>query len=368
MIECKLCLMHTNITEVQLSKDGICNYCLDFKKKIPFYTFSPEEEKNNINQFVNSLKKRKNNSKYDAIIGLSGGADSSYLAYFAKELNLNILLVHMDNGWNSDISIKNINNVINNTGFDYESVILDWQEFKDLQRSFLKAGVIDIELITDHAITGSLVRIAKKYNINSLINGYNFRTEHAMPKTWSWYKTDLLNIKSIHKKFGSIKIKNYPFIPLVDSVMIHFGIGKLKLFRPLNLINYSRSEIINTLETKYNWIDYGGKHHESFFTKFYQGYILPKKFKVNKEISHLSCLIRNSEITKNQAKEIISKPIFFGNEIEIAKNYVIRKLDLNPHDFEKIMSENPRAHNEFFSQEKFYNLVNKIKNFYKKCS
>ena len=366
MTECNLCLMDTSIKEVKLSKDGICNYCLDFKKKISLYTFTPEEEKNNIIEFKNSLKKRKNNSEYDAIVGLSGGADSSYLAYFAKELNLNILLVHMDNGWNSDISIKNIKNIIDNTGFDYESVVLDWQEFKDLQRSFLKAGVIDIELITDHAITGSLVQIAKKNNIKSLINGYNFRTEHAMPKSWSWYKTDLLNIKSIHKRFGSIKIKNFPYIPFIDSAMIHFGIGKLKLFRPLNLINYSRSKIINILETKYNWIDYGGKHHESFFTKFYQGYILPKKFNVNKEISHLSCLIRNAEITKNQAKEIISKPIFLNNELEIAKNYIIKKLNFEPEDFKKIMEEKPREHNEFSSQEKLYDLIYKLKNFYKK--
>ena len=148
--------------------------------------------------------------------------------------------------------------------------------------------------------------------------------------------------------------------------MIHFGIGKLKLFRPLNLINYSRSEIINILETKYNWINYGGKHHESFFTKFYQGYILPKKFKVNKEISHLSCLIRNAEITKNQAKEIISKPIFLNNELEIAKNYVIKKLNFEPEDFKKIMEEKPREHNEFSSQEKLYDLIYKLKNFYKK--
>jgi tRNA(Ile)-lysidine synthase TilS/MesJ len=125
--------MHTSIKEVQLSEDGICNYCIDFKKKISLYTFTPEEEKNNIIKFKNSLKKRRNNSEYDAIIGLSGGADSSYLAYLAKQLNLNILLVHMDNGWNSDISIRNIKNIIDNTGFDYESVVLDWQEFKDLQ-------------------------------------------------------------------------------------------------------------------------------------------------------------------------------------------------------------------------------------------
>jgi N-acetyl sugar amidotransferase len=360
-INCKLCLFDS--TNSTLNNEQICNYCLEFESRRDNYTFTVKQESRNLDEIKLKIVKKKlaNSSEYDAILGLSGGVDSSYCAYLAKKIGLNLLLVHLDNSWNSDIAVQNVNNIIKFTKYDYDTLVIDWEEFKDLQKSFIKAGVIDIELLTDHAIFATLLKKAKENNISYILSGSNYLTEHGLPDDWIWFKSDSDNIIDIHKKYGEKKLKTFPIANFFETAKIVMGFGKLKIINILDKINYKRLEAITTLESEIGWKQYGDKHHESHFTKFYQGYILPKKFKVDKRISHLSCLIRNKEVSKEEAVEQIKKPLYLDNEEKIMINYICKKFEFTEDVFQKIINEKPVSHSKFKSQVKYYKILRYIR-------
>jgi len=358
---CKFCIMDETDKNIQFDENGICNYCQSINTKIKNYQISCEESEINLKNLAQRIKERKNiNSKYDSILGLSGGVDSSYVAYLANKMNLQPLCVHFDNGWDSDIAVKNIKNIINITGFDLYSYVIDWPEFRDLQRSFFKAGVVDIEMLTDHAIFASLFKIAKDHKIKTVLSGTNFTTENGMPKDWSWAKMDLKNIKSIQKKFGSLKIKSFPTMsPIYWSFMMQFSVGGV-FEEVLNQINYRKHDAMNTLEAFFLWQYYGGKHYESVFTKFYQAYVLPTKFGIDKRKVHYSSLIRNNEITREIALIELTKPLYEKTELELDKKFVLKKLGFSNEEFDQIMKEKPIPHDFYSSSENYLNPIKKI--------
>ena len=346
--ECVDCIMDTSDKSINFNHKGICNYCIEAKEKIPLYKFSEEEEKSNLLILKdNVIKRKKKNIKYDSILGLSGGVDSSYVAYLAYKIGLNPLCVHFDNGWNSEIAVKNIKKIINITKFDLTTYVIDWPEFRDLQRSFFKAGVIDIEMLTDHAIFAALFKIRKEHKLDTVLSGTNYVTEHGLPFSWIWPKMDYTNIKSIHKKFGTLPIKSYPKMSnLKWLIMKNFNLGGI-FEEPLNLVNYSKKRAMKTLKDFFDWEYYGGKHYESVFTKFYQAYVLIEKFKVDKRRSHLSCLIRNEEISRDEAKNELNNSAYDISDLIRDKKFVLKKLGFSENEFEKIMSDDPVAHDEF---------------------
>ena len=361
-LECKQCLFDN--TNSIINDDNICNFCLEFQNRKDNFIFSEDQQTKNLEDIRIKLteKRKKNNSEYDAILGLSGGVDSSYCAFLAKKIGLNLLLIHLDNSWNSDIAVKNVSNIIKYTGYDYDTLVIDWEEFKDLQKSFIKAGVIDIELLTDHAIFATLVKKARENNISFILSGSNYITEHGLPDEWIWFKSDSTNILDIHKKYGEKKLKTFPIASFFETVSIIMGYDRLKIINILDKVNYKRLKAIEILESEMGWKQYGDKHHESQFTKFYQGYILPKKFKVDKRISHLSCLIRNKEITRKEALLQIEKPVYFDNEERIMKNYICKKFGFSEEEFEKLMNKKPVPHSKFKSQKKYYEILRFMRN------
>ncbi|MCZ8216666.1 MAG: N-acetyl sugar amidotransferase, partial [Cyclobacteriaceae bacterium] len=269
--------MDTTDPDLKFDAAGVCNHCQEAIVELPKYRFTIEQEKNNLDNIANVIRQDAK-GKYDSIVGLSGGVDSSYVAHLAKSLKLNPLVVHFDNGWNSEKSVSNIKKIVDKCGFDLETYVINWPEFKDLQRSFFKAGVVDIEILSDHAIMATMFQLRRKYGIKHVLSGSNYVTEHGMPIAWLWRKQDLTNIKSIQKQFGTRKIKDFPTL---NSVQFQF----IKMFKLggnyieiLNHINYSKSRAMETLIKEYEWSYYGGKHYESTFTKFYQAYVLPTKF------------------------------------------------------------------------------------------
>ena len=346
--ECIKCVMDTSDKSIIFDAEGVCNYCLEANRLLSKYRFSQIEEDNNIENLKNKIKKRKRkNVKYDSILGLSGGVDSSYVAYLAYKMNLNPLCVHFDNGWNSEIAIKNIKKIISKTNFDFFTYVIDWPEFRDLQRSFFKAGVIDIEMLTDHAIFAALFKIRKEHKLDTVLSGTNYVTEHGLPFSWIWPKMDYTNIKSIHKKFGSLPIKSYPKMSnLKWLIMKNFDLGGI-FEEPLNLVNYSKKRAMKTLKDFFDWEYYGGKHYESVFTKFYQAYVLIEKFKVDKRRSHLSCLIRNEEISRDEAKNELYNSAYDISDLIRDKKFILKKLGFSENEFEKIMSDDPVPHDEF---------------------
>lgn len=362
---CQRCLIDSTVPGSSFNQNGICNFCQDFDKNISIYSFTKEEEEHNLEELFTKVKNSKNKQGYDSIIGLSGGVDSSYIALLAKKYGLNPLCIHFDNGWNSELAVSNIHSIISKFGFDLKTYVIDWEEFKDLQRSFLKAGVVDLELLSDHAIFASMYKIRKEFKIKYILSGTNYITEHGMPMEWIWHKTDLTNIKSIQKKFGKKRIKSFPTINSYKWVLSR----KLGMFgeflEPLNVMNFNKTKAIQELESQIGWRSYGEKHQESIITRFYQGYILPKKFKIDKRIIHYSALIRSNEITKEAALVAIKKTPYDESLINSDKEYVCKKLGFTIEEFDNIIQSKPVPHIFYRSDRKVFNFLSKI---YKKIS
>jgi N-acetyl sugar amidotransferase len=341
---------------INFDEQGVCNYCREAEIQLPKYKYTFEQEKENLEALVKQIKSRQK-GEYDSILGLSGGVDSSYLAYLAWKHGLNPLCVHFDNGWNSETAVKNIRNIIDTTGFDLSTYVIDWPEFRDLQRAFVKAGVIDIEMLTDHAIFAALFRIRRANNIATVLSGTNYATEHGLPTAWRWPKTDLRNIKAIQKKYGAMKIKSFPTMSTFRyRIICRFGFGGVQIDL-LNKVNYMKKEAMKTLSGAFDWEYYGGKHYESLFTKFYQAYILPTKFGVDKRKSHLSALLRNGEITRDEAVEELKKPPYDENELARDKKFVLKKLGFSETEFEEIMNQKPIPHDHYATDRKYMNFI-----------
>lgn len=366
MLECRRCLMNDTIEDFYINSNGICNFCVNFdENKNKFTNFTPEQEKENLIKIKKKIETESefNNKKYDCLIGLSGGTDSSYVVYIAWKLKLNPLIIHMDNGWNSKISNQNINKILEKTGFDYETLILDWEEFRELQISFLKASVPDIELLTDHAIFAYILNYAIKHKIKYILSGVNFATEHSVIPSWGWRKDDYNHIKKIHKNFSKKKISSFPKMYPLKKIIYEKILRKVKYIYPLDHINYNSSLAREELTNIFEWENYGGKHFESFFTKFFQGYILPKKFKIDKRILHLSCMIRNNEITKKEALDSMLMPYLETQKISEYENYFKKKLKLSDLEFDQIMQAKPKKHSDYdydLYSSKMVKIIKKI--------
>ena len=338
--------MNDSIDEFFLDDSGKCNFCLDWDKKKSYYlNFTNDQENKNLENLKRKISSSSKN--YDCIVGLSGGTDSSYVIYKLWKLGINPLVIHMDNGWNSSTSNLNISKILNITKFDYETLILNWKEFKDLQLSFLRADVPDIELVTDHAIFAFIINHALKLNIKYIISGVNFATEHSVIPSWGWRKDDYNHIKKIHKIFGKKKLKNFPKMYPLKKFYYEKILKKFEIINLLDLINYNTKKAKRILKEEFKWEDYGEKHHESFFTKFFQGYILPKKFNIDKRILHLSCLIRNNEISRDFAVNQIKMPNLETQKLNEYKNFFKKKLSLSDEEFDKIMSSKPKKHSNY---------------------
>jgi len=351
--------MDTTDPNIVFDSDGICNYCHDAEEKLPDYRFTDEQEENNLNSLKDKIKGRQV-GEYDSILGLSGGVDSSYVAYLAVKMGLNPLCVHFDNGWNSDIAVKNIRKIIDVSGFDLYTYVIDWPEFRDLQRAFFRAGVIDIEMLTDHAIFASLFKIRKQQKITTVLSGTNYATEHGMPHSWAWQKMDLRNIKAIQKCFGDMGLESFPTMnSLYWVLMRQFGIGGT-FEEPLNMINYHKNDAMLKLSEFFDWEYYGGKHYESVFTKFYQAYVLPTKFGIDKRKVHFSDLLRNGELTRDEVIAELDRPLYYEQELKRDKAFVLKKLGFSVQEFDEMMTEKPVPHDYYPTDQSYMRPLIKI--------
>lgn len=344
-----------NIADPNITFDeqGVCNYYYDYFEKEKKYVIKGKEGQAEFKQKIDKIKLDGKNKPYDCILGISGGVDSSYIAYLAKQNGLRPLVVHFDNGWNSELAVKNIENIVSILGFDLFTYVINWEEFRDLQLAYLKASVIDIEVITDHAIVATLYQLAAKHKINYFLSGYNIVTEAILPESWVFKKQDAENIIDIHKKYGTIPLKTFPLLTMAKK-RYYSMLMKVESVTLLNYINYNKKEVKETLMKELNWKDYGGKHYESVWTRFYQGYILPEKFKVDKRKAHLSTLICSGQLTKEEAIEELKQPIYDPNQLEEDKDFVLKKLGLSAIEFEQIMKIPPRPHTDFKIESNSY--------------
>lgn len=347
-MECKRCLLNTEeVLELEFNDEGVCNYCLQYDVEVHKTGNKNQGFPDQFQDFLTKLKRDGVGKKYDTILGVSGGVDSSYLALKLKENGVRVLLYHYDNGWDSELAVKNIQKISQKLGFDLHTLVVDWNEFKDIQLSYLKAGVLDIEAITDHSAIYATKLVAKKYGIKNIVGGFNFVTESIIPKSWIYpNKGDWYNLRDIQNKFGTKKISTVPIDSLFSHLFFRY-LYKTTWFSPLNLLHYDKSEVIRELEEKLDWTNYGGKHYESIWTRFYQGYILPKRYNIDKRKAHLSNLICSGQISKENAKLALEQPIYDPSLLNQDYEYVCKKFSLTKNELEDLLNLPKVSHYEY---------------------
>jgi N-acetyl sugar amidotransferase len=327
--------MDTSDPEIEFDERGVCNHCHDYDRLVAQKVLEGEGGRKYLERLVEKMKRDGRNKPYDCIIGVSGGVDSTYVAYLVKKMGLRPLAVHMDNGWDSELAVKNIEVTLKRLGIDFYTEVLDWEEFKDIQVAMLKASTPDSEVPSDHAISAVLGDMADKLKVKYIISGANVRTETHLPRAWSYGHFDWKYIRSVHKMFGSGRLKSFPYVGLFTYYRRLLTHRRIDI---LNYIDYNKSEAMRILQDDLGWRYYGGKHYESIYTRFYQGYILPTKFGFDKRRSHLSSLICSGEITREDAFVELDKPTYAPSMQEEDREYVVKKLGLTDEQFEAIMS------------------------------
>jgi N-acetyl sugar amidotransferase len=356
---CTRCIMDTTDRDIVFDENGICNHCLEFDANVDFRVLRGEEGRMALQAIVEKIKSKGKGKEYDCIVGVSGGVDSTYVAYKCRQLGLRPLAVHLDNGWNSELAVSNIERVIKKLDFDLYTYVLDWREFKDLQLSFLKASTPDGEVPTDHAIFALLLKVAREKNISYIMNGMNYLTEASTVPSWSYGHGDWNYIKYIQKTFGKAKLNNYPHYTTWDMFYMLF-VKKLKFVSILNYIDYNKDEAIGILEKELGWQYYGGKHHESSYTKFFQAFILPSKFSIDKRKIHLSNSIQSGHISREFALNELDKPIYSQDQLDADKEFVAKKLAISIDKFEEIMSQTPKYYTDYPNSSKKYFFLKNI--------
>jgi len=313
-----------------------------------------------ISQIKNSGSK-----DYDCIIGVSGGIDSSYVAIKSVEMGLKPLAIHLDNGWNTELAVNNIEKLMRKLNLDLITHVLDWEEFRDLQLSFLKASVINVEIPTDHAINALLFKTAAKQKIKYILSGSNVLTEAIMPEEYGGYDSyDWKHIKSIHKIFGSKNLSNYPYLSTWHWGYYSF-IKRIKFVPFLNYIIYNKKNAAAILVDKFDWKLYPEKHYESFFTKLFQAYILPTKFNIDKRRAHFSCLINAGQMDREEALKKLEAPLYDLNELSNDTSYFNKKMEISMNDFEELMNKKPIDHLYYPSSYKLYSRMSDVIKFVK---
>ena len=350
---CTHCILDENIPNIQFDDNGVCNYCKYYDNLEKQYPLN-EKTKTQLNQLIDDIKTKGRKKNYDCIVGVSVGVDSTYTLYLAKKLGLRPLAVHFDNGWNSEIGGSNVKNLIKKCNVDLYTYTADWEEFKNLQIAFLKASVPDVELLTDKAIVAILYKIAVEKSVKFVITGSNFRTEGIVPRGWTYW--DNRYFKSVIKKFGKTRIKSYPIATSLYMFYCKF-IKHIQFIPLLNYVNYNKKEVIKKLENELGWCNYGGKHYESIFTRWFQSYYLLEKFGIDKRKVHLSALINSGQITRDKALEEIKKPTNSPEQIKEDSDFVMKKLGLSINEFEKIMKSPPKS---FLDYPSYYSIKNRI--------
>ncbi len=365
---CTRCILdNIDYPEIYFDDAGVCNICNFYDEIAAKHILSDDKKEKALHKLVLNIKEAGANHEYDCVLGLSGGVDSSYVAYKTKTLGLRPLVVHLDNGWNSELAVKNIENIVRKLGFDLYTHVINWNEFRDLQLSYFKASVVDIEALTDHAINAILYKTASERGIKYILSGENLVTEGRMPPNWVHLKNDLVNIKDIHKKFGKIPIKTFPTLGELKS-FYYKRIKGIKTIPLLDYIDFNKNKAKQIIIHELEWRDYGGKHYESVFTRFYQSYILPVKFHADKRKSHYSTLICSGQLTRSEALELIKLPIYDNTKLKEDKEFVIKKLGLSESEFDTMMKQPIRKHTDFKSIVFYYNIFISLKKFAKKLT
>lgn len=362
---CTRCVMDTSDPDIVFNDKGVCNHCLAYDQNYPVRVFHGTEAEQKLQAVTEKIKADGKGKEYDCIIGVSGGVDSTYVAYIVKKLGLRPLAIHFDNGWNSELAVSNIEKVLNKLNIDLVTYVIDWEEFKDLQMSFLKASTPDGEIPTDHAIIALLWQLANKHKVKYVISGVNYSTENVAVDGWAYGHSDWKYIRAIQKKFGTKKLKHYPHFNFFQLFYITF-IRRIKQVAILNYLDYKKEAVMDVLQNELEWVYYGGKHYESVYTRFYQSYILPQKFNIDKRKAHLSSLIHSGQLTREQALLELQKEVCPKALQESDIQFAIKKFGITNQEFDQIMAAPVRSFRDYPNSSGIVKRIKKFLDFLRK--
>jgi N-acetyl sugar amidotransferase len=342
--------MDTSDPEIRFDKDGVCNHCRVFDQAASARILPEPERGRARRRLVRRMKASGRKRAYDCILGVSGGVDSTYAAYLLKQEGLNPLAVHLDNGWNSKMAVENIEKALKKLDVDLYTRVLDWDEFRRIQAAFLRAGVPDVEIPTDHAIFGALFRTASKKNIPWIVIGYNVQTEAVLPRAWSHGHFDAKYIRSVCRANGVEKIRSFPFVDL-PRLFYWRIVRRIRVVPFLHYVDYQKEHAMRVLTRELGWQPYAGKHSESVYTKFVQEFVFPRKFGFDKRRAHLSALICSGQLDRAKALRMIEEP-FDERALEEDLEYVSKKLKFSVEEFRALMNAAPMSFDDYPSYEK----------------
>lgn len=360
---CTRCVMDTSAKSIVFDKNGACSFCTDFLERAGHIIHPDlEAQKQQMDSLIEKIKRNGQGKKYDCIVGVSGGVDSSWVLVDTIQKGLRPLAVHMDNGWNSELAQNNIANLVQGLGVDLYTHVINWNEYRGLMQAFFDADVIDIELLYDNAMLAVNYRQALKNGVRFMVSGTNNITEGmSMPTDWSWCKLDKRNIGALARS-NNIKIKTFPSIGTLDYIWYN-SIRGLRWVWYLDSMPYNKFEAMKTLQEKYGYKPYPYKHYESIFTRFYQGYILPEKFGVDKRRIHFSTLIISNQLTREKALEgLLGIPYPSEQALEEDKNYFVKKMGWTRSQLDTYIKRPARSHSNYKSEATFFNWCNEMRN------
>lgn len=353
---CGRCIMDTTDPDIWFDEAGVCSNCHRYDELRRRKFIPAEERPRRLEALLTAVRADGKGKDYDCVIGVSGGVDSSYVAYLTGQWKLRPLAVHFDNGWNSELAVSNIEKTLKKLGIDLSTFVVDWPEFRDLQLSFLKASTPDGEVPTDHAIMALLYQSAAKFGLKYILLGTNLASESVMPIKWGYGYADYKYIAGVHRKFGSVRLSTYPHFTL-PALYRHLVIRRTQVISILDYVEYRKEQTLQLLQNELGWVDYGGKHYESIYTRFYQAYVLPIKFHIDKRRAHYSSLVHSDQMSRAEALQLLDEPTYPPQKLVEDREYVIKKLGLES-QFDAIMSQPTRT---FLDYPNHYRLLERVK-------
>ncbi len=347
---CKQCIMDASDPNIRFDENGLCDYCLNFELNIKPNWHTDERGYAILKPLVEKIKKDGAGKPFDCIIGLSGGLDSSYVAYITKEkLGLRPLLFHVDAGWNTDQAVGNIEKLVDGLSLDLYTDVINWEEMKDLQVAFLRAQIADQDLPQDAAFFSGLYKFARKHGIKYVLTGGNYSTECCRePEEWGGYPgIDKTLFADIHKRFGKRPLKTFPLVDIMTYKIIYQRLLGMQIVRPLNLVPYVKKDAEAELEGRFGWQKFQHKHHESRFTRFYEDYWMPRKFGYEKRRAHFSSLIMTGQMTRDEALTRIAKPEMNEQFLKTEFEFVSNKLGLSVAELQAIFEGENKTYRDY---------------------